>query len=505
MRKSTLLTLASMAVMGVLKAQTPGPVIEVPADAEARNYSLSGFYYEDHFLDILDGTPETVYFTSESVYFSNLFPRQLGKAPVMGAYDAENGTITVKKQHFMNYDLGEQVVPFYFTVLQVDADGQALGSSDQDFVLQIDADGVITTVGGSAVWFGVVDSDDNVVTRARNLAMSPFDGVETILPDDAEPVEYMYSVYDHREDAPKVFFADVAFVGNEVYMNGLTMNQHWLKGILEGDRLIMPNNQYMGDDDWGFIYVVNGVTNFHRNPETYMEEYDMADAITFTLKDGVFVLDEGLAIAEMTPTGGVRCCYSDVEIKLFEGYVAATPMDPFNVWFMDMSEWMSQMAIMFQVSNVGTEGEFLNVENLEVSVFVDGEQYTFDPEDGYPIAEKMTWIPYGFVDDSWGMNLYFESLNLSFYLFETIATEMGAQVRYTCDGETRYSNIVYADLDGNTRTEYYNPTGISQLPQQMAVQSYDLNGRRMGMNDKGFGIVRVQGTEGVKTLKVLRK
>lgn len=500
MFKPLLLAVAAMALSGAICAQTPGPVIEVPADAEARNYSLSGFYYEDFFLNILDGTPETVYFTSDAIYFGNLFPRQLGKAPVRGDYDVATGTITVPKQHFMYYGLEEGVVPFYFAVLRVDDDGQALGSSDQDFVLQIDAEGNITTVGGSSVWFGVVDADDNVVVRARNLALSPFDGVETVLPEGTETTEYMYSVYDHREECPKIFLADVAMVGNEVYFKGLTMNQHWIKGTLEGDRLTMPNGQYMGDDDWGFIYVVNGITNLHKDPETWREEYDMADAITFTYRDGVFVLDEGLAIAEMTPAGGIRCCYSDVQIKLFDGFEPATPSDPFNMWFMDMSEWMGQMALNFQLSNVGTQGEYIDVENLEVLVFVDGEPYTFDPAEGYSIAQRMDWIPYGFIDDDWGMNIYFESINPSFYVFETLAFEMGAQVRYTCNGETRYSNIVHADLEGNIRVEPYNPTGIQQLT-TIPTQRYDLQGHRLGADGHGLVIERMADGQVRKLLK----
>lgn len=499
------MALMSVIAVGEVMAQTPGPVIDIPADAEARNYTLAGFYYHDFFLDILDGVPSKVYVTADAYYFDNLFPRQLGDAPIKGDYDASTGLINIPTQHFMNYDLGDKVTAFYFTLLSVDDEGTVTGAAEGGLDLQVNEDGTITTLGGSSVYFGVIDEDQNVVCRARNLALAPFDGVETLLPEEAESEDWTYSVYDNRLQSPAIFIAQVATVGNDVYMNGLTSNNAWLRGTLEGDRLTMPNGQYLGDDDWGFVYIVNGIRNLHTNPDTYMEEWDDADAITFTLRDGQFVLDEDLSIAEMTPSGMIRSSYSEVVIKPFEGFQAATPMDPFNLWFFDMSEFGFQVSFSFALANVGTKGEYLDEHGFEVALYIDGSQLTLSPEDGYAIAGDMDWIPYGFVDDNWGMDINFATLYPSFFLYESLVGEMGAQVRYTYDGETNYSNIVYVDQDGNTRTEGATPTSIDQLTDHVRLQCFDLNGRQLKGDAKGFGIVRLQTGDGVRTVKVLRR
>lgn len=508
MFKSTLSAMALMSVIAVgeVMAQTPGPVIDVPADAEARTYSLSGFYYHDKFfLDILDGVPTKVFVADDAYYFNNLFPRQLGDAPIKGDLDASTGIINIPTQHFMYYDNGEKVTAFYFTLLTVNDEGEVTGTDDSGLDLQLNEDGSITTLGGSNVYFGIVDEDQYVVSRARNLSLAPFDGVETLLPAEAEPEDWTYSVYDNRLQSPTIFISQVAIVGNEVYMNGLTTNNAWLKGTLEGDRLTMPNGQYLGDDPWGFIYVVNGVKNLHTNPETYMEEWEDVDAITFTLRDGQFVLDEGLSVAEMTPSGMIRNSYSEVVVKPFEGFQAAVPADPFNLSYFDMSEFSGQICFSFTLANAGTQGEFLDENGFEVALYIDGSQLILAPEDGYAIANEMDWIPFGFADDNWGMDINFTSLFPTFWLYESLANEVGAQCRYTYDGETNYSNIVYVDQEGNTRTEQPGTVAIDSVLQNARIQCYDLNGRQVKGSEKGFGIVRLQTGSSVRTAKVLRR
>lgn len=498
---------AALSLFGVTAQAAAGPVGEVPAEAVASTYCLAGFYYENNmFLEILDGVPETIYQTDDAFYFGNLFPRMLEDAPVKGSYDAATGLINIPTQHFYNYDSGEGIVPFYFTRLQVDDMGNVTGVDDSGLDMRVNADGTITTEGGNNVYFGIVDEAQNVYARARNLAFAPFDGVETILPEGAVLEDVLYSVYNNRSEAPEMFVAQMAQVGDEVYMNGLTSNNAWLKGTLQGDRLTMPNGQYLGDDPMGFIYVVNGVKNLHTDPETWREVWEDADAITFTCQDGIFVLDEGLSVAEMTPGGQIRSSFKDVVVKPFEGFSAATPLDPFSLSFMDMSEFFGQMAFSFGVANAGTQGEFLDENGLEVSVYIDGDQLTLDPADGYAIDEPMVWVPYGFADNNWGMDINFTSLWPSFWLYESMANELGAQVRYTYDDQTHYSNIVYVDAEGNTRTEEAgNTTGISPLTQQLSMQCFDMQGRPASGQAQGFGIVRMQTSKGVKTVKVLRR
>lgn len=110
----------------------------------------------------------------------------------------------------------------------------------------------------------------------------------------------------------------------------------------------------------------------------------------------------------------------------------------------------------------------LDPEGFEVALWIDGKLHTFDPADGYKMKEPMTWIPFGFHDDDTDiMNMYsrISFMDSSIHLdFNDIQfEEAGIQFRYTKDGETTYSNIVYMDKWNHQRVEVNPFTAIEKI------------------------------------------
>ena len=229
---------------------------------------------------IKDNTPKTIEITGDLLYqyyedTQDYYIEVQGKVDEV-TYDVYIDILTTSLVgHYTEADLdpaycGIQYGSSYSptTVHYVSADITITGSDAEGYVMNA------TLVG-----------DDNNTYKVTATKVATPDLVE--LPAEAV-VETWYTKYDKTTSSSTVKVAgnaDVAFVGNDVYVKGLIdiFPDSWVKGTLTGSVVTFPALQYVGDNGY-FVYAV-GV-----NPSTgVLMDYQMtfdADAKSLTYIEG---------------------------------------------------------------------------------------------------------------------------------------------------------------------------------------------------------------------------
>jgi len=81
-----------------------------------------------------------------------------------------------------------------------------------------------------------------------------------VLPDGLQTVSYsMAGIMTHSDGDETINkTVSVAFDGNTVYVQGLSywFEEAWAKGTIQGDKVVFPSNQLMGEDNYGPDYLV---------------------------------------------------------------------------------------------------------------------------------------------------------------------------------------------------------------------------------------------------------
>ena len=136
---------------------------------------------------------------------------------------------------------------------------------------------------------------------------------------------------------------------------------------------------------------------------------------------------------------------------------AATPADPVAINWHDSGDEGGYSYFEFELPDVDTEGNPLNMQYLSYSIYTDNDEiFTFDAYDYYyDLATDMTEIPY----EIWSNGYDFYSSRVYFYrtnegdnpLFEE---RIGIQVHYATGEGVFSSNIVY--IDKHTAVEELN-------------------------------------------------
>ena len=318
------------------------------------------------------------------------------------------------------------------------------------------------------------------------------------LPDGAEVEEYYFRAgYEGEEDDAVNAYVNVAFVGDQVYIQGLCQynSDTWVVGTMTDNVLTIPAGEYVGD-----YY-------------TYDEESDteyifnlMTEEITFTYdpeKDEFTTNSIAIdAYYDGQPVGNFVSYDYAVITKVVE--VAATPADPeFTGWNLDVND-TSYPYVDYVIPLVDTNGNPMLGSKLAYRFYYateeEGEVRYVCTTDAYEeISEDMSEIPYNFSDD-------WDIYNYRLYVYAedfTKWTKIGIQSVYYGGGETNESNIVWVDL-----AEYWEAVGIEEIAaaQSKSVKFYDLQGRQVNADAKGI-VIRVDrmADGSTKTTKMLRK
>lgn len=470
----------------------PTQPVVVPATATIEDWTLEGSLYASGGIQNLNqGTK--VAFEGENIYIQGLC-QYLPEAWVKGTF-ADGKAVLKSGQIYGTLEEGGETYEFYMMGANADSEGNL--TLVDEFVLNYDADAEKFTLEDGVY---ILDNSNNTTPSFYDLFMSlvltkgKYVAPEVVvLPEGAVVEDWQYEAFDKYYEKAVTRPSQVAFVGNEVYVNGITevLPEAWIKGTLDGDKVTFAANQYLGHYESSY-----GSLDLFFNPEAdVVFGYDAeagkltaAEYVTFT---GSYNYDE----------------MSDVVItKVPE--VAAVPATP-TVNQVEIATY-SYMGATIPATSV--DGEPLAASKLYYMILVEkakdqSEPFVLKAENYTPYEEDMTEIPYMFNDAE---NHYIQAYGDEHYVYlltdaEEIDTwyRLGVKSIYYGGGEVNESEIAWYTIK-----EYPNSvTGISEIAaEDEGSVYYDAMGRRTNNQAKGLLLKQVRMADGsVKTVKIARK
>ena len=308
-----------------------------------------------------------------------------------------------------------------------------------------------------------------------------FDTTPVTPPTGLETQDYEWTMYrdtsaDGTQKEPIVSTVKVGYDGNDVYIQGTCAHfpEAWIKGEIQGDKLIFKSGQFYGDDVFMGIYLF-----FLAGDIQYILQESGSYNLQITgLDEMVFDYDaENKSFASTQYL--INCVYnycSPVEDIEFMGFYAnpkakplafkpTTPADPEISFLQEYNPESNMGFIGINMSQLGIDDEYMDPGYLFYNLYLDDELYVFNA-DVYYIPYDTSDMPYLFSN---GENI----TRINSYFLLTVYqpfTKVGVKLNYAYEGgETIYSsNIVTRELSGIDNiasddiqsVEYYNLNGV---------------------------------------------
>ena len=336
-----------------------------------------------------------------------------------------------------------------------------------------------------------------------------------------------YQMTFKQLDGDYVQFVDAVTVGNDIYLKILKDLNGWMKGTVSGNKLIIPNGQYLGhydmvtSDNHGRHYHMFGhvgTAEIYTDTKT-KQQYDslqMADQI---------VLDYDPVTRSITAPGGEYISIDAAQNKTYyltyfkspklvlTGDEVAVPQTPTFLTYQNLLKEYGSCNFAFQLPLVDTENKSLDPSKLYFNVFVDGDTTPFElTSDDYRVDAPIVDIPYDADIKSLNgaqwvgfMEVYGNKVHIMRFGFEP-AKSVGVRSVYKSGGVSSYSQILWYDIASGkisyTDSPENDPSGIRQetgdMSQETSVSYYDMTGRQVPANTKGLVMKVVTRSDGTK-------
>lgn len=464
-------------------------------------YLMDGFYDTVYGMMQIIGFSNTVYFADDSktVYVGSLLPRDIktddfwakGKIKGNPAANGGKGKVVFDSKE-VALTLVEDYGTYRFHLGEYYEEDRSYKIKDLELIydngrMYMDDD---PTYPQRHIGLCIVDLEGNAIPfiEFRCVDLTPYErSIEfTQLPATAEVSEYVYygTSSFNSTIAQK---GHVAVDGNDYYFDCLLpeVGNAWVKGTREGNRITLANDQYLGND-LGYYLYYNGVERTVYN-ELYGNWNTTFTDLTMTVEDDGSIKIDNATNKFPGAYTAVEYLYYYVEnmhLEPLKANVITTPEPPSEIALYDQYNGYGVFCLVFCLSNMKKDGTYLDPECLSYRIWLDDEPYTFY-RSTYPYIDRdMELVPYSYTDtrgdeyaDIICRDINWNVINLREDMFDRV----GVQTVYTVDGETRYSPILYVDLDGRTSMVYPDGIGSVIADNHDALYStswYDLQGRK---------------------------
>jgi len=464
------------------------PIMDVPEGTLYDNMYASSFAYGlgwgDIYIQNVDGgIGKVVEGNDGNLYIYNPISQGyiwFSILPWIKAEPAGDGKYVVHLPQLYIIDVGD---PYYAYCMHYDEDeGMPVVEEEGDIEFTWE-NGVLTQVGdkfiglcdATADWFYMAD---------QHIVYAPQNDEVTTLPEDMFVQSYTMTYLSDPSDLTqtKETVVSVAIDGEDIYMGNLNNNNpdSYIKGHLADGKATFPTRQYLGPDAYynGHIYVLTGEA--YVDAETYSSpvfNYNLNDEIVFNVDEDARNIVAEWPAAMVTNVGPNT-------LSILNDYVAPglaafdeVPAVPATPVFTDEDVTVNSSAgwtvLHFTIPTVDVDGNKLNENKLYYNIYLDGEVFTFDPEDYIGLSSAMTNIPYKF-EDNINFDIYISNGRHTVYLYTTDFEQVGVQSIYTAGDEENRSDIVY-NLNPNV-------SGINEMASGARVvdtRYYDLTGRQL--------------------------
>ena len=352
------------------------------------------------------------------------------------------------------------------------------------------------------MWAGMAQTSASLV--------EPADDREVItIPDGVTGKKYSYITYGSGQYDPKRtpdfgYRVEVAFDGDDVYFQGLSMDDASIcfKGKREGSKIVVPNNQFLGV--LSSVYEVN-VRFGHPDADAYggyaLSPDDTVMVLDYDEEAGVIKVDdpEVVMFFNLSPNNNPNGIYY---LQMFEDLhlayqpdASGAPLDPWGVSYYE-GGGSSLSLFDFNLPLVNADGVLLERENMYYNIYLDGELWPLSEEE-FNIPETLEDVPY----------LYRSSQIVSSKI--NIFHELGFRVqgfdKIGVQCFNRFDGVVYpgalATLDVATGEVTYTSStsaveGVGAAMEAVSTEYFDLSGRRVAPSAKGILVKRMVNSDG---------
>lgn len=416
-------------------------------------------------------------------------------------------------------DTGTEQADVYLYALSLNEPGDDVEILlDREYVdFSVDENGVITLPDNLGLAY--VGQDGHVLAKNLGYTFEPFDIETATVTPPADSVALPYKLtYSNEPDAKPNTRGGVNLVADDatatIYVQGLakTMTEGWIKGTLDGDKVVFESRQFLGtyvnDNQDQFAVFFNGAEA--------TDEMGVFGRVYKTLPDVTFAYDKENETLKtdkcVTETiGDINPLSHMVTPELIpDKSDDFRPATPANSTILSWRRFGFVYELMVDVPSVDTEGDLLDVNCLWYRLYLDGleEPFVFDTDTYHYIENDMVEIPWDYQDqDGIGYDITKwtdeDTRRIFFYDQPKV---IAIESVYTIDDKTRVSQRYYYDIENGVGS-YENPllfTGTHSIGSEVRVFYTTLDGQHLENPGPGVCMKTVQYPDGVrKTTKIM--
>lgn len=318
-----------------------------------------------------------------------------------------------------------------------------------------------------------------------------FDNGEPVTPPaDAVMQEWAF------ETLGKKSIVQVAVDGNDVYVDGFTsyMKGYWFKGTMEDGKITFPTNQYMGKNEWDQFYYFMAARIFVDETSEW-NQYEPIDKVTlvYNPETGMYTAQEDETFIVSMSNEYISATAIAENPSMWQQTPEMFKAKPLNPSLTNCLNNPGISTLEWDIPNENEKGAILSGNKMYYNLYVDGELYTFTPEE-YPLfTEPTTDVPY---EASNYYDIYVYNTSHTIYVKKDIAETVALQSFYVDEDGTKYASDLV--------TENVLGTGIGKVEggkQAVSTEYFNLSGVKTTRPAAGMYIMKTKYNDGTSSVK----
>lgn len=405
-------------------------------------------------------------------------------------------------------DLGITITDYYyaykFTLKQgedkssfeIDSENPVITFTISDGELKQEGDAFIGMVGE----YRMYDKDNNPYTGFNwmGFADGQLEYSKVTAKYEEAPADLTFEkwILDNQGD---LTFVDMATSGEDVYIKGFIQTEYngerifpAIKGTLKDGKLVFDSTQYLGVDP-RYDHVAYFMPGTYEEGVPSEDEWEVeniyypASSITFAYDEvnKTFTCSEGeaLVISALPDRTFVILALDEPVLRWQDMSTPLVPCTPTDLMYKYWEEY-EYGAVGFSLSSESEDGRLMDLSNLYYTLYIDGDEFTFYPDEYWDLEEPMTDVPYDYWDSA--INAFGDEHEVLLYV-QNIET-IGVKAKYVnLDGEVTTSEMATLSVSGVNEVAAGEP---------VKTEWYDLQGRRLTAPAEGLMIRRDIDAEG---------
>ena len=500
--------------------QDPTDIISQAPEGETKYYNESYegwvFWSQEYGLQYMSGTTtnKIVWCSNGEVYIQNPVANYSTGTFAKGTY--ADGKITVELPQCIGsyYDTDGNMKDMYLNKLEeVEQDGEKyyMICYPEDNYLEYDVDDAgnvklnlgnsadydVTTGNNPKYLVGVTYSNEPHALQVWSGYGDTFETWNII--DNGEPVTPPADAVMQEwafETLGKKSIVQVAVDGNDVYVDGFIsyMKGYWFKGTMEDGKITFPTNQYMGKNEWDQFYYFMAARIFVDETSEW-NQYEPIDKVTlvYNPETGMYTAQEDETFIVSTSKENISATAIAENPSMWQQTPEMFKAKPLNPSLTNCLNNPGISTLEWDIPNENEKGAILSGNKMYYNLYVDGELYTFTPEE-YPLfTEPTTDVPY---EASNYYDIYVYNTSHTIYVKKDIAETVALQSFYVDEDGTKYASDLV--------TENVLDTGIGKVEggkQAVSTEYFNLSGVKTTRPAAGMYIMKTKYNDGTSSVK----